>query len=65
MTALEEEYQIMNERSLTLDLLGEVVKPPRCPDRGTNMNYDMNINPSHYLNNDLEALKRIEHTIVK
>jgi nicotinic acid mononucleotide adenylyltransferase len=65
MTALEEEYQVMNERSLTLDLLGEVVNPPRCPDRGPNIRYDININPSHYLLNDLEALKRIEHTIIK
>ena len=65
MTALEEEYQVMNERSLTLDLLGEVVYPPRCPDHGTNMNYDMNKSPSHYLQNDLELLNRLRHTIVK
>jgi len=65
MTTLEEEYQVMNERSLTLDLLGEVVYPPRCPDHGTNMNYDMNKSPSHYLQNDLELLNRLRHTIVK
>ncbi len=65
MTALEEEYQVVHERSLTLNLLGEVLNPPRCPDHGTNMKYDININPSHYLLNDLEVLKRLEHTIVK
>ena len=65
MTTLEEEYQVMNERSLTLDLLGEVVYPPRCPDHGINIKYDMTVNPSHYLENDLELLMRLRHTIVK
>lgn len=65
MTTLEEEYQAVHERSLTLDLLGEVINPPRCPDHGNNMEYDLNLNPSRYLYNDLELLKRLEHTIIK
>jgi nicotinic acid mononucleotide adenylyltransferase len=65
MTALEEEYQILHERSLTLDRLGEVVKPARCPDHGNNIYYDLNLSPSLYLLNDLELLRRLENTIIK
>jgi len=65
LTALETEYQTINERALTLSLLGEVIIAPRCPDHGRNMDYDTNLNPSHYLWNDLELLRRLKRTIVK
>ncbi|MDI6705852.1 MAG: cytidyltransferase [Bacillota bacterium] len=65
ITTLEEEYQYYNERALTLDLLGEVINPPRCPDHGNNMMYDLTLNPSGYLYNDLELLKRLQKIIVK
>lgn len=65
LTALETEYQAMNERALTLGLLGEVIIHSRCPDHGKNMDYDLSLNPSYYLKNDLELLKRLEHTVVK
>jgi hypothetical protein len=61
--ALEEEYQRINERKLTLAHLGEVFLSPKYPDHGDNMNYDLNLNPSHYLKNDLNHLKRLEHII--
>jgi nicotinic acid mononucleotide adenylyltransferase len=65
LTVLEAEYQKINERSLTLAHLGEVFIYPRCPDHGENMNYDLKLNPSHYLKNDLTILERLEYTICK
>ncbi|TDT61162.1 cytidyltransferase [Fonticella tunisiensis] len=65
MAALESEYQFIQERSLTLGLLGQVFMSPRCPDHGYNMNYDLNLNASHYLKNDLELLSRIEYLLNK
>ncbi|RKD21548.1 Nicotinic acid mononucleotide adenylyltransferase [Caminicella sporogenes DSM 14501] len=63
LTTLEEEYQKTYERKLTLAHLGDVYISPKYPDHGANMNYDLNINPSHYLKNDLEKLMRLEHII--
>ncbi|SHJ97191.1 nicotinate-nicotinamide nucleotide adenylyltransferase [Paramaledivibacter caminithermalis] len=63
LTVLEAEYQKINERSLTLAHLGEVFISPRCPDHGENMNYDLKLNPSHYLKNDLTLLDRLKYTI--
>ena len=63
LTALEKEYQAVHERSLTLSSLGDVFITPRYPDQGLDINYDFNLNPSHYLENDLEQLRRMEHII--
>jgi nicotinic acid mononucleotide adenylyltransferase len=60
MTTLEEEYQKIHARGLTLGHLGEVFIAPRYPDRGKDINYDLTLNPSHYLKNDLEHLKRLK-----
>lgn len=60
LTALEYEYQSLHERNLTLELLGEVLTSPRCPDLGNNIHYNLNLSASHYLKNDLEHLKRIK-----
>ncbi|QEK10983.1 cytidyltransferase [Crassaminicella thermophila] len=60
LTTLEEEYQKIHERSLTLRHLGEVFISPKYPDHGKDIYYDMNLNPSHYLKNDLEHLKRLK-----
>jgi hypothetical protein len=64
LKVLEMEYQKINERKLTLSFMGEVFMYPRCPDQGENMLYDLNVNPSSYLRNDLELLKRMEHSII-
>ncbi|SCY51448.1 cytidyltransferase [Alkaliphilus peptidifermentans] len=64
LEALEIEYQRVNERKLTLSLLGEVILYPRCPDQGKNMHYDLNLNPSSYLKNDLELLRRLKSSII-
>jgi hypothetical protein len=63
LTTLEKEYQSMHERSLSLASLGDVFIAPRCPDHGKDMNYDFNLSPSHYLQNDIELLKRMEFII--
>lgn len=63
LTALENEYHTLNERSLTLSSLGEVFVSPRCPDRGRNVDYDLNLSPSHFLKNDIELLQRLEHSL--
>ncbi|MFZ5968479.1 MAG: cytidyltransferase [Bacillota bacterium] len=65
MTTLEEEYQNIHERALTLSSLGNVLMIPRCPDHGNDMEYNLNVSPSHYLMNDIELLKRIEHFGIK
>ncbi|QOX63323.1 hypothetical protein FRZ06_08155 [Anoxybacterium hadale] len=64
LTVLEEEYQQVFERNLTLNRLSEAVAFPRYPDKGEHMNYDMNLAPSAYIASDMEHLKRLENLIV-
>lgn len=64
LEVLEEEYQRINERKLTLSLLGDVFISPRYPDAGENILYDLSVNPSSYLKNDLEILRRLEHSVI-
>ncbi len=59
MKALEEEYQSIYHRKLTLGNLGEVCLYPRYPDHGTQMHYNLSMATSIYLENDLELLLRI------
>jgi nicotinic acid mononucleotide adenylyltransferase len=61
LTVLEDEYHILHERNLNLLNLGQVFTAPRCPDKGKNMDYDLNLSPSHYIKNDLELLTRFEN----
>ena len=63
LSTLEAEFQYINERSLTLSSMGQVFITPRCPDHGKNMDYDLSLSPSFYLQNDLELLNRLEHII--
>ncbi|MCJ7656625.1 MAG: cytidyltransferase [Candidatus Atribacteria bacterium] len=58
LEALENEYQVIQQRKLTLDHLGEVIIYPRYPDQGEDMAYQLNLSPSHYLGNSLELLRR-------
>ena len=60
---LENEYHILYARNLTLASLGEVLTVPRCPDIGRDMQYDLNISPSHYLENDLQLLNRLNNML--
>lgn len=61
LSVLEKEYQDMYERKLTLYSMGHVFASPRCPDQGEDMEYDLNLSPSHYLRNDLELLRRLKN----
>jgi nicotinic acid mononucleotide adenylyltransferase/HD superfamily phosphodiesterase len=64
MTAIENEYQLMHERSLTLNSIGQVLTIPRCPDHGKSMSYDYNAAPSVYIKNDLELLRRLRNILI-
>lgn len=64
LAVLEEEYQSVYERNLTLNRLSEAVLSPRYPDRGLNMSYDFNLAPSTYIMNDIENLIRLENLIL-
>jgi len=63
LEVLELEYQRVNERRLTLSLLGDVFMYPRYPDAGKNMHYDFSLSPSSYIQNDLEQLKKLAHSV--
>jgi len=63
LSTIEEEYHILHERNLSLLNLGQVFTIPRCPDRGKNINYDLNLSPSNYIKNDLELLLRLDNII--
>lgn len=62
--ALEEEYQNIFRRKLTLSRLSEAVISPRVPDLGSYMSYDLNLAPSGYLLNGIERLIRLENVII-
>jgi len=64
LEVLEQEYQKINERKLTLSHLSDVFISPRYPDVGENILYDLSINPSSHLKNDLELLRKLEHSII-
>ena len=64
LMTIEVEYHDIHERNLTVASLGEVFVSPRCPDHGKNMHYDLNLNPSSYLYNDLEQLNRLEYAVL-
>ncbi len=61
LEVLENEYHILHEKNLNLSSLGHVFAIPRSPDRGENVDYNLNLNPSNYLKNDLELLIRMTH----
>ncbi|SEG04873.1 Nicotinic acid mononucleotide adenylyltransferase [Caloramator fervidus] len=63
LKTIEVEYEVIRERNLTLSNLGDVFISPRCPDHGKDVNLDLSLSPCHYLENDLELLKRMEDII--
>ena len=64
LNILEEEYQEIFERNLTLNRLSEAILSPRCPDKGICISYDLNLSPSVYIANDIEKLKRLKNVIL-
>lgn len=63
LVALEEEYQELFQKNLTLNRLGEAIISPKCPDVGPCMAYDLNLAPSIFVANDIEKLIRLKNTI--
>lgn len=64
LTTIEKEYQYIHGKMLSLKHLGEVFVFSRYPDRGNGIHYDVNLEASHYLKNDLEQLVRIEKLLI-
>ncbi|MCX7903520.1 MAG: cytidyltransferase [Caloramator sp.] len=65
LKAIEDEYQNIRERNLTLSNLGDVFISPRYPDHGKDINFDLSLSPSHYLKNDIELLDRMENILIR
>jgi hypothetical protein len=63
LQVLEEEYQSMFERNLTLNRLSEVIKIPRIPERGHSMHYDLNVYASACAANDMDMLARLKNIL--
>ena len=61
LEVLEEEYQSIFERNLTLNRLSEVITIPRIPERGHSMHYDLNLPASACAANDIEILARLKN----
>jgi hypothetical protein len=63
LRAIEEVYQEINEKNLTLASLGEVIFTPRYPDLERSVLQKRHQKPSTFLEMDLHYLKRLEHTL--
>jgi len=64
LISLEEEYQELFQKNLTLNRLGEALLSPKCPDVGACMSYDYNLAPSVFVANDIEKLIRLKSTVL-
>ena len=58
LKVLEEEYQRVFEKNLTLKRLGEVISNPKIPFPGAGINYDDSVAPSVFVESDIERLMR-------
>lgn len=63
LKVLEDEYQSLFERNLTLSRLSEVIIDPYCTDQGDNLSYDVNIKTSKYIENDILKMERLRNFI--
>lgn len=64
LKTLEEEYQKEFARKLTLKRVGEVISVPKRPESDLNKNYDENIAPSAYVEQDIEKLIRLRKMFI-
>ncbi len=60
---LEEEYQNMFERKLTIKRLSDVIKSPRMPNGSNRVVVDFNLSPSVYMEDYMQRLKRLESAL--
>jgi nicotinic acid mononucleotide adenylyltransferase len=59
METLQAEYQALYEKRLTLKRLGEVITVPRIPDIDIGVKFDTNMDPTRFIENDIERLVRL------
>lgn len=57
--ALEEAYQDIYQRKMTLRRVPEAIRFSRLPDVGACLDYDLNLAPSEYISTDIERLDRL------
>ncbi len=60
---LEEEYQNMFERKLTIKRLSDVIKSPRMPNGSNRVVVDFNLAPSVYMEDYMQRLERLESAL--
>lgn len=61
--AIEQEYNRIHARKMTLMNLGQVITVPRSVDIGEGVAYDLTQSPSTYVSNQLESLLRLDSLI--
>ena len=59
LKVIEQEYQMMFEKQLTLGRLGAVITVPRRPDYGDGLLYDESAAPSVYVESDIKRARRL------
>lgn len=57
--ALEEAYQDIYQKKMTVRRIPEAIRFSRLPDVGWCLDYDMSLAPSEYINTDIERLSRL------
>ena len=57
--ALEEAYQDIYQKKMTVQRIPEAIRFSRLPDVGWCLDYDMSLAPSEYINTDIERLSRL------
>lgn len=60
MHTLQDVYQETYEKRLTIKRLGEVITYPRIPDIDVGVKFDENIDPTRFIENDIERLERLQ-----
>ena len=60
MRTLQDVYQEIYEKRLTLKRLGEVFTYPRIPDIDVGVKFDENMDPVRFIENDIERLIRLQ-----
>lgn len=61
---IEEEYQTMFERKLTIRKLSDAIRSPRMPNGSNRVAVDFSLSPSIYMDDYLERLIRLESVLI-
>ena len=60
MGVIEAEYQKIFERKLTLERIGEAITIPRIPEIDIGVSFDANLEPTIFIDTDIERLTRLK-----